>query len=125
MLPNGTPQKMTIGDYRLHFYVLDLKRDKSGVLSYTVAIRSLDGAGAQRRGVRLSPSAGVAAPQRGWAKCTLPLTNTGTAGTAPYADGDVYRLSATGAAHLGTVKVTATSESDPTKKATTVCAVVG
>ncbi|GLY83526.1 M6 family metalloprotease domain-containing protein [Actinoallomurus iriomotensis] len=183
VLPNGTPQKMTIGDYRqlsdalfhagadsgsqyeyvdqanrLHFYVLDLKRDKSGVLSYTVAIRSLDGAGTQRRGVRLSPGAGVAAPQRGWARCTLLLTNTGTAGTAPYADGDVYRLSATasgrgwsawlpndlataraggrtavtvyaqhtaGAAHLGTVQVTATSESDPTKKATTVCAAVG
>jgi hypothetical protein len=32
---------------------------------------------------------------------------------------------ATGAAHLGGVKVTATSESDPMKKATTVCVVVG
>ncbi|HEY0536847.1 MAG TPA: M6 family metalloprotease domain-containing protein [Actinoallomurus sp.] len=183
VLPNGTPQKMTIGDYRqlsdalfhagadsgsqyeyvdqanrLHFYVLDLVRDKSGVLSYTVAVRSLDGAGTQRRGVRLSPGVAVAAPQRGWAKCALPLTNTGTAGTAPYGDGDVYRLSATasgrgwsawlpnalttakagrratvnvyakhtaGAAHLGQVKVTATSESDPTKKATAICAVVG
>jgi M6 family metalloprotease-like protein len=183
VLPNGTPQKMTIGDYRqlsdalfhagadsgseyeyvdqanrLHFYVLDVVRDKSGVLSYAVAVRSLDGAGTQRRGVRLSPGVAVAAPQRGWAKCALPLTNTGTAGTAPYSDGDVYRLSATasgrgwsawlpnalttakagkratvnvyamhtaGAAHLGQVKVTATSESDPTKKATTICAVVG
>ncbi|MFB9838278.1 peptidase M6, partial [Actinoallomurus acaciae] len=37
----------------------------------------------------------------------------------------VYARHATGAAHLGTVKVTATSESDPAKKATTVCAVVG
>jgi len=183
VLPNGTPQKMTIGDYRqlsdalfhagadsgsqyeyvdqanrLHFYVLDIKRDKSGVLSYTVAVRSLDGSGAQARGVRLSPGVGAAAPQHGWAKCTLPLRNTGAAGTAPYADSDVYRLSATasghgwsawlpnalatakagqrvavtvyaehaaGAAHAGTVKLTATSESDPAKKATTVCAVVG
>ena len=183
VLPNGTPQKMTIGDYRqlsdalfhagadsgsqyeytdqanrLHFYVLDIKRDASGVLSYTVAVRSLDGSGSQARGVRLSPGIGVAAPQRGWAKCTLPLTNTGKAGTAPYADSDVYRLSATasgqgwsawlpnalatakagrrttvqvyakhatGGAHLGKVKLTATSESDPAKKATTTCAVVG
>jgi hypothetical protein len=37
----------------------------------------------------------------------------------------VYAKHAAGAAHLGTVKVTATSESDPTKKATAVCAVVG
>ena len=73
----------------------EVKRDKSGVLSYTVAVRSLDGAGTQRRGVRLSPGVGIAAPQKGWARCTLPLTNTGTAGTAPYGDSDVYRLSAT------------------------------
>ncbi len=183
VLPNGTPQKMTIGDYRqlsdalfhagtdsgsqyeyvdaanrLHFYVLNIKRDASGVLSYTVAIRSLDGSGPQRRGVRLSPGVGVAAPQHGWARCNLPLRNTGSAGTAPYSDGDVYRLSATasgrgwsawlpnalttaqaggrtavqvyarhaaGAAHLGRVKVTATSESDPSKKATTTCTVIG
>ena len=100
----------------------------------------------------------MAAPQHGYAKCALPLRNTGTAGTAPYTDADVYRLSATasgrgrsawlpndlatakagqqatvqvyakhaaGAARLGTVKLTATSESDPTKKATTTCAVIG
>ena len=183
VLPNGTPQKMTIGDYRqlsdalfhagtdsgsqyeyvdqanrLHFYVLNIKRDKSGVLSYTVAIRSLDGSGTQKRGVRLSPGVGIAAPQKGWARCTLPLRNTGTAGTAPYSDSDVYRLSAAssghgwsawlpnalatakaggrtpvqvyakhtaGAAHLGQVKLTAVSESDPAKKATTTCTVIG
>ncbi|MEV5746186.1 hypothetical protein AB0L00_00080 [Actinoallomurus sp. NPDC052308] len=105
-----------------------------------------------------APGVGVAAPQRGWARCTLPLRNTGTAGTAPYGDSDVYRLSATtvgrgwtawlpnalatakagertavrvyakrgaGAAHAGQVRLTATSESDPTKKATTTCTVVG
>ncbi|MBC6460697.1 peptidase M6, partial [Actinomadura sp. HBU206391] len=95
---------------------------------------------------------------QGWAKCTLPLRNTGSAGTAPYSDADVYRLSATasgkgwstwlpnglatakagqqtsvqvyakrasGGAHVGKVKLTATSESDPTKKATTTCVVIG
>ena len=30
---------------RLHFYVLDRRRDSKGVLSYEVAVRSLDGAG--------------------------------------------------------------------------------
>jgi M6 family metalloprotease-like protein len=117
--PDGTPQKMTIGDYRqlsdalfhagtdsgseyeyvdqanrLHFYVLDVKRDDQGVLSYTVAARSLDGAGPQRRGVKLLPRAAVAAKQSGWVRCQLPLRNTGEAGSAPYTDADVYRLAA-------------------------------
>lgn len=183
VLPNGTPVKMTIGDYRqlsdallhagtdsgseyeyvdtanrLHFYVLNIQRDRKGVLSYTVAVRSLDGSGTQQRGVRLLPGAGVDAPQSGWVKCTLPLRNTGQAGSAPYADADVYRLTATttsrgwstwlpnaltsapagkttfvqlygkhepGASRLGELKLTATSESDPTKSATTTCVAVG
>ena len=37
----------------------------------------------------------------------------------------IYAKHAAGAAHLGTVRLTATSESDPAKKATTVCAVAG
>ena len=39
--------------------------------------------------------------------------------------GILYAKHTAGAAHLGTVKLTATSESDPTKKATTICAVAG
>ncbi|MFI6517253.1 M6 family metalloprotease domain-containing protein [Spirillospora sp. NPDC050679] len=115
VLPDGTVSKMTIGDYRqlsdalfhagndsgseyeyvdqankLHFYVLDLKRDKKGVLSYTVAVRALDGAGPQKRGVKVdsgnpSPAGG------GWSKCTLTLRNTGKGGTGHH-DSDVYRL---------------------------------
>ncbi|XVQ12688.1 M6 family metalloprotease domain-containing protein [Spirillospora sp. CA-255316] len=117
VLPNGTPQKMTIGDYRqlsdalfhagngsgsefeyvdkanrLHFYVLDLKRDSKGILSYTVAIRSLDGAGPQRRDVKVDK--GVARDAgSGWVKCTMPLRNSGKGGSGHYAS-DVYRLSA-------------------------------
>ncbi|WP_433334002.1 M6 family metalloprotease domain-containing protein [Spirillospora sp. CA-294931] len=116
--PDGTPQKMTIGDYRqlsdslfhagtdsgsqyeyvdqanrLHFYVLDLKRDKQGVLSYTVAIRSLDGAGPYKRGVRVD--SGETAPAgSGWVKCTVPLRNSGTGGSGHHGS-DVYRLKAT------------------------------
>ncbi|WP_229810994.1 M6 family metalloprotease domain-containing protein [Streptosporangium pseudovulgare] len=128
VLPDGTAVPITIGDYRqlsdalfhagtgsgsefeyvdeanrLHFYVLDLRRDAAGVLSYKVAVRSLDGAGPQRRGVRLLPAAGVPAG-KGLSSCRFPLFNTGrAAGTGAghpedvraYLGGDVYRLSAT------------------------------
>jgi M6 family metalloprotease-like protein len=128
VLPDGTRVPITIGDYRqlsdalfhagtdsgsefeytdqanrLHFYVLDIRRDHNGVLSYTVAIRSLDGAGPQRRGVRVFPTIGL--PDRdGLATCAFPLVNTGRAAPAQgqhpedvsgYLGGDVYRLSAT------------------------------
>ena len=96
VLPDGTAVPITIGDYRqlsdalfhagadsgsefeyvdepnrLHFYVLDVHRDRAGVLSYTVAVRSLDGAGPQRRGVKLLPTAGVPTSD-GWARCRFP-----------------------------------------------------
>ncbi|MGW4116321.1 M6 family metalloprotease domain-containing protein [Actinosynnema sp. NPDC004786] len=127
VLPDGTRVPITVGDYRqlsdalfhagtgsgseyeyvdaanrLHFYVLDVKRDRLGVLSYAVAIRSLDGAGPQRRGVRVAPTVGRAGPD-GVATCRFPLVNTGRA-AAPaaqhpepverYLDADVYRVSA-------------------------------
>ncbi|SNR51683.1 M6 family metalloprotease domain-containing protein [Actinomadura mexicana] len=117
VLPDGTPKKMTIGDYRqlsdalyhagansgseyeyvdqanrLHFYVLNLRRDREGVLSYTVAVGSLDGAGPQRRGVRVD--SGPARPTgAGWTKCTMTLTNTGRGGEGRHGS-DVFRLKA-------------------------------
>lgn len=127
VLPDGTPVPITIGDYRqlsdalfhagtnsgsefeyvdtanrLHFYILDVHRDRQGQLAYTVAIRSLDGSGPQQRGVRLQPTVGL--PDRdGLNTCAFPLRNTGR--TAPpqgqhpedvsaFLRGDVYRLSA-------------------------------
>jgi M6 family metalloprotease-like protein len=127
VLPDGTAVPITIGDYRqlsdapfhagadsgsefeyadeanrLHFYVLDVDRTRSGELSYTVAIRSLDGSGPQRRGVRLLPAVGLPTGD-GWARCRFPLRNTGKAGAAAgahpedvgrYLRSDVYRLSA-------------------------------
>ena len=67
---------------RLHFYVLDLKRDRSGVLSYTVAVRSLDGSG--RSGVASAwPWRGEGPPLEAPPVCTFDLRNTGAAtGTA-------------------------------------------
>jgi hypothetical protein len=187
--PDGTPVKMTIGDYRqlsdalfhagadsgseyeyvdqanrLHFYVLDVRRQRAGVLSYTVAVRSLDGAGPHRRGVAVYPSATFAARQ-GWARCTLAMRNTGRAAAVPaghpedvsaYVGSDVYRISAASGAGWATwlpttvttarfghfapvqvyvkrgpgadrrtrVRVTVTSESDPTMTSTAVCRVL-
>lgn len=177
VLPDGTPKKMTIGDYRqlsdalyhagtnsgseyeyvdeanrLHFYVLNLKRDRRGVLSYTVAISSLDGAGPQRRGVRIEP--GYASPAgSGWTKCTMTLRNTGGGGTGHHGS-DVFRLRAEasgdgwttwlpnelataraggrtgvevwakpapGASRHARLRLTGTSESDPSKSGSGTC----
>jgi hypothetical protein len=190
--PDGTHQKMSIGDYRqlsdalfhagadsgseyeyvdqanrLHVYVLDLHRDRDGVLSYTVAVRSLDGAGPHRRGVVAFPSVGIPSGASDWARCTMPILNTGRAAALPpghpedvtaYANSDVYRISAAASgvgwttfvpapvvsARFGQsvpiqvyakrppgtrpgtqVRVTVTSESDPTKKSTATCFVLG
>ena len=159
VLPDGTPQKMTIGDYRqlsdalfhagtgsgsrfeyvdtpnrLHFYVLDRKRNSKGVLSYEVAVRSLDGAGPSARGVKAYPA--VARPDHtGWARCTIRVRNTGRAA-------DVFRVTAEGAALPRTVvgipagrtspvevwtkntrrtTVTLTSESNAAARSTTSC----
>ncbi|HEY0641537.1 MAG TPA: M6 family metalloprotease domain-containing protein [Pseudonocardiaceae bacterium] len=191
VLPDGTAVPITIGDYRqlsdalfhagtnsgseyeyvdqanrLHFYVLDVRRDRNGELSYTVAIRSLDGAGPQRRGVQVLPAVGSTGGD-GLATCRFPVVNTGRsappAGEHPedvrqYLNGDVYRVHATvegrgwevsvpnqltsadfgrsvqvpvharkaaDGAFVGRVTLTATSESDPTKRATATCTVVG
>ncbi|MEV0455789.1 M6 family metalloprotease domain-containing protein [Catellatospora methionotrophica] len=140
--PDGTPQKMTIGDYRqlsdalfhagtdsgseyeyidqanrLQVYVLDIQRDGAGVLSYTVAVRSLDGAGQHQRGVTVSPATAPSAPADGWTTCTLAVQNTGRAGTVPsghpedvtsYVAADVYRISATTASSGWTTALPAT-----------------
>jgi hypothetical protein len=191
VLPDGTEVPITIGDYRqlsdalfhagtdsgseyefvdeanrLHFYVVNVHRDAHGQLSYTVAIRSLDGAGPQRRGVLALPTVG-AAGQDGVSTCRFPVLNTGSEAEAQgehpedvraYLNGDVYRVSATvhgrgwtvavpnalatadfgrtvqvpvharkgsGAAPVAQVKLTATSESDPSKRSTATCTVIG
>ncbi|MEU4667227.1 M6 family metalloprotease domain-containing protein [Amycolatopsis sp. NPDC023774] len=117
--PDGTPVKITVGDYRqlndaafkagtgssgayeytdeanrLHFLVTDLARDRRGVLSYTVTVASLDGSGPQARGAHLWPAL-PAFTKGGLATCDFRLLNTGSArgAKAPY-DSDTYRLSA-------------------------------
>jgi hypothetical protein len=176
VLPDGTAVPITIGDYRqlsdalfhagtdsgsefeyvdeanrLHFYVLDLDRTRKGELSYTVAVRSLDGAGPARRGVKVLPAAGLPAGN-GWARCRFLLHNSGGGSVS-----DVYRLSASArtagwsvwvpnelaaaragrtvsaivyakresGSRLGQIRLTATSESDGTKSDTGTCLALG
>ena len=127
--PNGEKVKRTVADYRqlndalfhaglgsgsafewddtpnrLHFYVLDVKKDKAGILSYVLGVRSLDGSGPHRRGVALEAGSGQRASKPN-APVIFTLRNTGAAADADPAihpaDGraflrsDIFRLSAT------------------------------
>ena len=121
--PNGEKVMRTIADYRqlndalfhagldsgsqfewedtpnrLHFYVINMRRDKDGILVYTLAVRSLDGAGPQARSAILAAPktpAPIKIKQADTAVSFL-LSNTGkaaeTALPAPFGS-DVYRLS--------------------------------
>ncbi|KAI0018189.1 M6 family metalloprotease [Xylariomycetidae sp. FL0641] len=132
--PDGSPAYLSIGDYRqladalfhagtrsgslfeyadvpnrLHFYILNTRRDSVGVLHYTVGVRSLDGGGAHARGVALGGGkvAGGSSSNSS-ATCAFALTNTGSyvaAGNSSlllptrYLHNDIYRLAATTDAH--------------------------
>ena len=155
--PDGKAVKVTKGDYRqladalfhagtgpgvvseyvdepnrLYFYVLGTKRDKEGVLSYRVAVRSLDGGGPYTRGVSVAKGATEPADPGRYAVQHFKVTNTGNGE-------DLIRVKATGAdatlernvldvpagesvdvpvyvkqgSGATAVKLTATSETDP------------
>jgi hypothetical protein len=87
---------------RLHFYVIDPHKDAGGILSYTIGVRSLDGAGPQLRGVQVAPPA-ESVLEGAAAELPFVLRNTGKgAATDPalhpqdagaYLENDIYRLS--------------------------------
>jgi hypothetical protein len=77
---SGSQFEWTDEPNRLHFYVVDLKRDPRGTLSYTVAVRSLDGAGGHQRGVTVASAQPAAGTMR------VRVTNAGSGV-------DVFRLS--------------------------------
>ncbi|RKQ91500.1 M6 family metalloprotease-like protein [Solirubrobacter pauli] len=134
-LGTGTRFEYVDAANRLHFYVIGKRTDADGVLRYTLAVRSLEGAGPARRGVRVEP------PTR---TCTFAVTNTGEGA-------DVFRLwvSAAGdgwsarvrnvlvapgpgetvrvpvalqrGTSVGRVELTAVSESDDTQVSTATC----
>lgn len=126
--PDGTPVMRTIADYRqlndalfhaglnsgsqyewtdtpnrLQFYVIDVQHDSRGILSYTVGVRSLDGAGPQTRAVQLtappaSPPVVVRAGEAVAVRFTLANTGKAAPSSQPtdvskYAGSDIYRLS--------------------------------
>ncbi len=125
--PDGTKVMRTVADYRqlndalfhagldsgsfaewedtpnrLHFYVIDIHRNESGILSYTLGVRSLDGSGPQERAVALTADQanGTGTSDR---PLTFVLKNPAPAavrpgagvdaGAARYSDLDIYRLS--------------------------------
>ncbi|KAH7029265.1 uncharacterized protein B0I36DRAFT_244161 [Microdochium trichocladiopsis] len=125
--PDGSPAMVTIGDYRqmsdalfhagtrsgsefeyvdeanrIHLYILDVRRDESGVLFYTVGARSLDGAGPISPGVDLTDgiASGASALAPGLS-CAFELTNPGSSAGTDGPDqaltsalqSDIYRLS--------------------------------
>ncbi|KAI1398637.1 M6 metalloprotease [Hypoxylon fuscum] len=105
--PDGTPSKLTIGDYRqladalfhagtdsgseyeyideangLHFYIVDIRRDSVGILHYTVGVRSLDSSSSSTYGLELGEGQVAEGPQakatdKG-VTCAFRLTNSGT-----------------------------------------------
>ncbi len=127
--PNGDKVMRTIADYRqlndalfhagldsgsqfewedtpnrLHFYVIDVQKNAEGILSYKLAVRSLDGSGPQERGVALEVQADktVAEPNT---PVVFTLKNTGAGSeldpalhpsdSSPYLNSDIYRLTVT------------------------------
>lgn len=77
---------------RLHFYVLERAVDAMGVLTYDVAVRSLDAA-PDGRGVALGAARAEIVEAGSTGTVTVPVTNTGTGGEGIY-DSDVYRVQA-------------------------------
>ena len=122
--PNGTAAKVTIGDYRqladalfhagtgsgsefeyvdeanrLHFYILDIHQSATGVLSYTVGVRSLEDTSTNQYGVKVS-GGDVHQTEMGMS-CSFQIANSGSqnspaAGTdlSQYMQSDIYRLHA-------------------------------
>ena len=116
--PDGSEAMITIGDYRqlsdalfhagtrsgsefeyvdkangLHFYIVDKHRSSDGVLSYTIAVRSLDRRNVNRRNLGVSIGSGRVisgdnnTPINKGVTCSFPLHNRGK-------NADVYRLEA-------------------------------
>ncbi len=131
----------------LHFYVVDLARDRRGVRSYTVAVRSSHGSGPHARGVSLEGP--VEPPRRTTPHTpfTVTLSNAGAPPATPpdahpddvepHLGFDVFRLSASvdgrgwsarlpnalaavraGASQEVTIFVSPAEDADPTARVT-------
>lgn len=194
--PDGTPVYATLGDYRqladapfhagtrsgseyeyvdvannLHFYVIDKHRDAAGILSYTTAVKAVNGTSPHQHRASLGwgrATPGINKPLKQGVTCSFELKNTGTFSAAvgnithpmdvaAYLKSDVFRLSTSvmlgsgwkvelpnalsaiefgksktvgvavaadsSASLIATVKLVATSESDPKVSTTAICLV--
>jgi hypothetical protein len=97
-LDSGSLYEWEDAPNRLHFYIIDLRKDKDGILVYTLAVRSLDGAGPQPRGAAIAPPEKRSIPKVRQANTPLTFTLANTGGAPAAAAGapfgaDVYRLS--------------------------------
>jgi M6 family metalloprotease-like protein len=81
---SGSEFEWTDPHNRLHFYVVDLEMNAQGIRVYTLAVRSLDGAGSQLRGVALEPTTAPGV-ESSPTPVTFTLANTG-AGFGPDRD---------------------------------------
>jgi M6 family metalloprotease-like protein len=103
-LNSGSQYEWTDEPNRLQFYVVDIQKNSQGILSYTIGVRSLDGAGPQTRGVTAA-SGGDQTLSGASANCTFKITNTGKAADTEASlhpqdatanlNWDIYRVSAT------------------------------
>jgi hypothetical protein len=82
---SGSSNEWTDEPNRLQFYILDLKKDNEGILSYKIAVRSLDEKTVKGAGCKISPS--KRNKSQDYVKFTL--KNTSKAG-----QNEVFRLSA-------------------------------
>jgi M6 family metalloprotease-like protein len=98
-LNSGSQYEWEDAANRLHFYVLDMRKDDRGVLSYQVGVRSLDDAGSQARSISIAQGRPKADGQI--EKCTFVVTNSASVVPdsakkkgAEHFSYDVFRLSA-------------------------------
>ncbi|MBW3088038.1 hypothetical protein KIH77_04725 [Bifidobacterium sp. 82T24] len=92
---SGSQYEYEDKDNGLHFYIANQHRDSRGVLHYTVAVRSTDGAGTQRRGVKVTAAGEPSKVSDGIYGQTVKITNTGASASDPRFDSDIYRVTTT------------------------------
>ncbi|MGC8891812.1 MAG: hypothetical protein ACP5P6_04320 [Candidatus Saccharicenans sp.] len=88
----------------MHFYVVDIHQNKDGILSYTLAVLSLDGSGPQKRGVSVNVQPSKLVVKKSLIPITFRLRNNGQTAPLPtglhpsalaqHFDYDLYRLEA-------------------------------
>jgi M6 family metalloprotease-like protein len=125
--PDGFPVMRTVADYRqlndalfhaglnsgsqfewedeanrLHFYIIDVKKNEDGILSYRIGVRSLDGSGLQKRDFNVThPPVRKIKGNSGYVFFTVANTGKPSAtdtslhhqNTSPWLNSDIYRLS--------------------------------